>query len=391
MRLDPATWLTPPLARVLSALPGARVVGGAVRDLLAGRPVADFDVASPFPPEDASARLAAAGIKVVPTGLSHGTITAVADGTPVEVTTLRRDVATDGRHAVVAFDADWAEDAARRDFTINAMSLAPDGSLFDVFGGREDLAAGRVRFVGDAATRIAEDQLRALRFFRFFARYGRGAPDAQAVAAIAAAAPRLPRLSVERVASELQRILAAPDPSAALALMEETGVRAVVLPEGFDNGALARVVGNGAPADPWLRLAAALPAGTDTDALAGRLKLSNAVAARLSGLRGPPPRPADDDAALRRLLADTAPDIAIDRTWLAQPAADPAWDWLRARLAAMPVPAFPLRAADLALPPGPRVGRALAEMRRVWLAGGCVAGRAALAEEAARRIAAGLL
>jgi poly(A) polymerase/tRNA nucleotidyltransferase (CCA-adding enzyme) len=393
VRFDPPAWLSSgPVARVLAALPGARAVGGAVRDALAGRPIADIDVASPFPPEEATARLVAAGIKVVPTGLSHGTVTAIADGTPIEVTTLRRDVATDGRHAVVAFDAGWREDAARRDFTINAMSLAADGELFDPFGGREDLAAGRVRFVGDAATRIAEDYLRALRFFRFLARYGAGAPDAAALAAITEAAPALAKLSAERVAGELARILAAPDPRTALALMEGTGVRQVVLAEGFDHAALARLVAAGAPADPWLRLAAALPAAADIESLAARLKLSNAVAARLLALRGTEPHPEADDATLRRLLADTAADVAIDRSWLAQPgAADPAWDGLRARLAAMPTPAFPLRAADLGLPPGPRLGRALATMREAWLDGGCVADRRALAKEAARRIAAGLL
>jgi poly(A) polymerase/tRNA nucleotidyltransferase (CCA-adding enzyme) len=154
----------PATAKVLAALPGSRAVGGAVRDALAGLPVADVDVAAPFPPEDIMARLLAAGCKVFETGLAHGTVTAVWDHQPIEVTALRRDVLTDGRHAEVAWTTDWREDAARRDFTINAMSLGADGELHDYFGGREDLARGLVRFVGDPATRLAEDYLRLLRF-----------------------------------------------------------------------------------------------------------------------------------------------------------------------------------------------------------------------------------
>lgn len=393
-RIDPPAWLTGgPVARALAALPGARAVGGAVRDTLAGRPVADVDLASPFPPEDASERLGRAGIRVVPTGLSHGTVTAVIDATPIEITTLRRDVATDGRHATVAFDAGWREDAARRDFTINAMSLAPDGTLFDYFSGRADLAAGRVRFVGDAATRIAEDFLRALRWFRFQARYGEGEPDAAALAAIGHAAPQLRRLSAERVWSELKRIIAAPDPRAVMRLMERTGVRAAVLPEGAVLPALEALVTAGAPSDPLLRVAALLPPATDLEALAARLRLSGEEAARLAALHaGPAPDPGMDDAALRRLLADAAPSLLIARSWRAQGnAPDAAWDALRARIAGMAVPAFPLRAADLGLPEGPRVGRVLAAMRRHWIEGGCTADRETLAALAARQIAAGLL
>ncbi len=183
----------PAVAAVLAALPRARLVGGAVRDALAGLPVADLDLATPDPPASVIDTLSRAGIRVVPTGIAHGTVTAIADGRPIEITTLRRDVATDGRHATVAFTDDWHEDAARRDFTINAMSMTPAGEVEDWFGGREDLAAGRVRFVGEASRRLAEDYLRALRFFRFHARYGSGAPDEEAVTAIAAAVPGLAR------------------------------------------------------------------------------------------------------------------------------------------------------------------------------------------------------
>ena len=248
----------------------------------------------------------------MPTGIAHGTVTAVSGGRGFEVTTLRRDVQTDGRHAVVAFTDDWRADAARRDFTINAMSMTRDGAVFDYFGGIADLRAGVVRFVGDPATRIAEDYLRILRFFRFHARYAAGPPDAAAVAAIRAGVPGLARLSAERVWSELTRILAAPDPRAAVALMAELGVLAAVLPEGADPARLARVVAAGAPADPLLRLAALLTG--DPAAFADRLRLSTAERDRLVALRAAPlARPGADDAALRRLLADADRRVLMDR------------------------------------------------------------------------------
>lgn len=174
-------------------------MGGVVRDLMMGRSVADVDLATPEPPEQVLATLKQAGIKAIPTGLAHGTVTAVIESAPYEITTLRRDVETDGRHAVVVWTADWREDAARRDFTMNAMSRGRDGVLHDYFGGQQDLAQGLVRFVGNAATRIAEDALRILRFFRFQARYGRGQPDAEAIEAVTAQAGLLRGLSVERI------------------------------------------------------------------------------------------------------------------------------------------------------------------------------------------------
>ena len=218
----------------MAALPEARVVGGAVRDALAGRPITDIDLATPRTPEQVTKALQEAGIRVVPTGIDHGTVTAVLGERSFEITTLRRDVETDGRHAVVAFTDDWRTDAARRDFTINAMSMARDGEVFDYFGGIADLRAGIVRFVGDPATRIAEDHLRILRYFRFFARYSAGPADAAALAAIRAGASGLGKLSAERVWSELSRILAVPDPRAAVALMADLGVMDAVLPEGAD-------------------------------------------------------------------------------------------------------------------------------------------------------------
>ena len=379
LRVTPPGFLAEPgLGALLAALPGARVVGGAVRDALAGLPVADIDIATPATPEQVVAALERAGLRTIPTGLDHGTVTALVDGRGYEITTLRRDVATDGRHAVVAFTDDWRTDAARRDFTLNALSMDRHGGVFDYFGGIADLRAGRVRFVGDPARRIAEDYLRILRFFRFHARYARTPPDAAAARAIQAALPGLSRLSPERVWGELRRILAAPTPCDAVALMATLGVLGAVLPEGADPDRLARMAEAGAPSDPLLRLAAL--STSDPDALADRLRLSNAERDRLRALRAAPaPRPEDDDAALRRMLADTPADVLIDRTWLTGGRGED-WAALRARLAALPRPVFPLAGSDvlaLGVAPGPRVGELLRSVRQWWLLGGCVADAAA--------------
>jgi poly(A) polymerase len=387
-QIAPPDFLSEPaLAALLDVLPEARVVGGAVRDTLAGLPLVDIDLASPLPPETVMERLARAGVKVVPTGLAHGTVTAVLPGRAVEITTLRRDVETDGRHAVVAFTGDWREDAARRDFTINALSLTRDGAVFDYFGGMEDLRRHRLRFVGDPAERVAEDHLRVLRFFRFFARYGGGAPDAATMAALRGAVPRLSSLSVERVWHELSRILAAPDPVASITLMDRLDVLAAVVPEGTDVAALERLVRRGAPLDPLLRLSALLTG--DALAFAARLKLSAAERDRLTASRSAPlARPEDDDAAVRRLLADTPVDVLVDRTWLAG-GDGPAWGLLRERLRSLPVPVFPLEGRDvvaLGVPQGPRVGDILRAVRAWWLDGGCMADEAACRHEARRVI-----
>lgn len=366
-RLHPEFLDDPALAAVFAALPGARVVGGAVRDALAGREVADIDLATPWPPERVIAALEAAGLKASPTGLAHGTVTAIAAHRGFEVTTLRRDVATDGRHAEVAFDADWREDAARRDFTINALSMTRAGEVFDYFGGIGDLARGVVRFVGPAARRIAEDYLRILRYFRFFARYGGGAPDAEALEAIAAGRAGLEQLSVERVWSELRRLLATPDPARAMALMEQTGVLATVLPAGTAPARLAALLASGAPADPILRLAA-LATGAPAE-LAARLKLSGAEAALLAALRGPVPAADAPEDDLRRALAASPGPVLAGRAWLAGRPPD-----FAARLAGMGQLVFPLRGRDLraaGLEPGPEMGRRLEAARQWWLAGGC--------------------
>jgi poly(A) polymerase len=361
------------LARIWDALPDARLVGGAVRDALAKRPVADIDLATPSEPEAVIGALTDAGVKVVATGLTHGTVTAVVNGRGFEVTTLRRDVETDGRHAVVAFTADWQQDASRRDFTINAMSMARDGIVSDYFDGAADLQAGRIRFVGDPATRIAEDYLRILRFFRFYARFGREPPDATTLEALQAGIPGLAQLSIERVWNELRRILAAPDPMDAVALMDRLGIWAAVVPEA---AAVSRP--GGLPADPVLRLAAMLTG--DPLALALRLKMSNEDRDRLVRLVNTP-NAGGSDADLRRLLADHEPADLIDRTWL-EGNTD-----ARRRMSGMARPVFLLEGRDVVargVPAGPRVGALLRDVRQWWMDGGCVADRPSCLAQLAR-------
>ncbi|HEY1856711.1 CCA tRNA nucleotidyltransferase [Acidocella sp.] len=363
----------PGMAALWAALPEARMVGGAVRDMLAGCDVADVDFAVPLPPETVMARARAAGLKVVPTGIAHGTVTVVTPDHSFEVTSLRRDVETDGRHAVVAFVDDWELDASRRDFTINAMSAVQDGTVFDYFGGREDLAAGRVRFVGAAAARIEEDFLRIFRFFRFFARYGRGAPDADAVAAIILRRDGVINLSAERVWSELKRILSTPDPHVAVRLMQQTGVLDLVIPD-VDLRRFEFLVRQGAPNLLLLRVAALLLGGEGAKEFAARWRLSKAEEAELVALSRPnalAPSASDDD--LRRALEAEPAEILAGRTWLALGA-----DWapLRTRLAATKRPVFALQGRDLqalGLRPGPSMGAALKRVHEWWRQGGCVA------------------
>ena len=389
LRLEPppACLADPALRPILDALAGARLVGGAVRDTLAGRPVADIDIATPDPPEAVMAALARAGLRTVPTGLAHGTVTAVSGHRGFEITTLRRDVATDGRHAQVAFTDDWQADAARRDFTINALSMTRDGAVHDYVGGAADLAAGLLRFVGDPVLRIAEDHLRILRFFRFFALFAHGPADPPAVAAIAAARGGVARLSAERVWGELRRLLAVPAPLPALRLMQHTGVLPILLPEGAALDRLAALLASGAPADPLLRLAALLT-GEATD-LARRLRLSAAEAARLAGLlAGAAPAADSDDDALRRARAEAPAELVAGRVWLA--GGDPALAaGLTARLAGLPRPVFPLRGRDLraaGIAPGAGLGALLHALRDWWLAGGCRADAAACRAELRRRL-----
>ena len=370
---SPGFLTDPAVARIWQALPDARVVGGAVRDSLAGRPVADVDLATPSTPEAVVRALSAARIKVVPTGLAHGTLTAVVDGRGFEVTTLRRDVKTDGRHAIVAFTTDWREDASRRDFTINAMSMTRDAAVFDYFDGATDLAAGRIRFVGDPTTRIVEDYLRILRFFRFYARFGYEPPEADTVKALQRGTPGLANLSIERVWNELRGILSAPDPLDSVKLMDRLAIWQAVMPEA---PAISRL--EGLPADPILRLAATLT--SDPSTLSARLKLSNEDRDRLIRLTATPPV-VGSDAALRRLLANHEPADLLDRTWLDGDTE------ARRRLSGMRRPVFPLEGRDvlaLEIPAGPTVGALLRDVRQWWLNGGCIADRAACLTELAR-------
>lgn len=370
----------PGMAQIWTVLPEARMVGGAVRDMLAGQVLADVDFAVPLPPAEVMARAKRAGLKFIPTGLAHGTVTLLAAGRAFEVTSLRRDVETDGRHARVVFTDDWVADAARRDFTINAMSCDEGGQVFDYFGGQVDLAAGIVRFVGDAAQRIAEDYLRILRFFRFFARYGRGEPDAAAIVAIAGARDGLSGLSPERVWQELKKILQAPAPCAAIMLMRQTGVLEMVLP-GASPERLAALLARGAPVDPLLRLAALTVADCSE-----RLRLSNAESELLAQWRAPfCLTPGADDAALRKALADRPGSVLIGQSWL-YGGGDEDWASLRTRLAMMAPPVFPLQGRDLlvlGVRPGPDMGRILALVRHWWWQGGCVADKASCLRQAA--------
>jgi poly(A) polymerase len=393
LRIAPQPWMKAPATEaVLQALGGeGRFVGGCVRDALLGRTVGDIDIATPFPPDEVTRRLAAAGIKVVPTGLTHGTVTAVALGRPFEITTLRRDVETDGRHARVAFTDDWAADAARRDFTMNALFLDAEGAVFDPMGGLADLSAHRVRFVGDPATRIREDVLRILRFYRFHAHYGEGEADAAARAACRALAHLLPSLSRERVAAELMKLLAASDPPPTLRLMDEDGVLTVILPEARHVDRLAALVSLEPEPDALRRLAALIAGGAET--VAERLRLSSADRERLALLKAPPFAIdlAGDERAQHRAIYRLGGATYRDLVLLCA-AEDGAGDRAQALLALAerwPAPQFPLRGADLTaagVPPGPRLGRLLAEIETWWEAGDFRADRTQCLAELKRRL-----
>ena len=339
LRLDAGKWRRRRgMKRLLAAL-GAeqgltRFVGGAVRDDLLGNPISDIDLATRIPPEEVVRKLEAARIKAVPTGIDHGTITAVSDGQPVEITTLRRDVSTDGRRATIAFTDDWKEDAARRDFTINALSADPiSGEIFDYFDGLADLQTRHIRFIGDPLQRIAEDHLRILRFFRFHARFGAGDPDQAALAACTARANDLMALSRERIADELLKLLAAADPSPTVAVMLGNAILAPVLPE-IGREALASLRSlvaaerdAGLEPDPLRRLAALLPRNPGVaDDVAVRLRLSNKARKRLACAAGTERFPTPKALSYRlgcvcavdRLLIDSQPaEAAAIAKWKA--------------------------------------------------------------------------
>jgi poly(A) polymerase len=403
--LAPQPWMSAPATEaVIAALTAGgkevRFVGGCVRDALLGRAVTDIDIATPDKPPRVIELLEAAGLKAVPTGIDHGTVTAVALHQPFEITTLRHDVETYGRRAKVAFTDDWVADAARRDFTINAMSCSPDGRLYDPFDGAADLRARRVRFVGEAEARIREDVLRLLRFFRFYAHYGAPPPDPEAIAATRRLAHLLPGLSGERVAAETLKLLAAPDPAPVLALMGEAGVLAPFLPEARDLRRLTRLTAIeaslGLKPSPPRRLAAVLVGGERAARdVARRLRLSNALSDRiLRALAEPAPRPPLDEKARRALRYELPAEAFRDRAllaWASEESAgesDAAWGALVA-LADWEPPRFPIRAQDaldLGAGPGPALGELMREMERWWIEGDLAAERAACLAELKRRL-----
>jgi poly(A) polymerase len=358
----------PGVARIIAALGDVRFVGGCVRDALAGLIAKDIDFATPLPPQDVIAALEAAGIRAVPTGIDHGTITAVSDDEHAEVTTLRRDVSTDGRRATIAYTDNWREDAARRDFTINALYADPKtGVVFDPFGGVDDLRAGVVRFIGAPLDRIAEDHLRILRFFRFHARFGTGAPDSAALSACTVRANDLMALSRERIAAELLSILSLPHPGAVITLMIDCGIFVPVLPEITDATLLFSLVEAenkaGIAADPVRRLAALIgPNAARAEDIGGRLKLSNAQKKRLidaSKWQGEGPHDPREHAYWAGV------ETAQDRRLLAGLDVDALHNWTP--------PQFPMTGGALVsrgVQKGPEVARILRAIERQWVSEG---------------------
>lgn len=378
----------PHVARLLNALAAngeeARVVGGAVRNALIGRPAGDVDVATTTLPRETMSRAAQAGFRTVPTGLEHGTVTVVLDGAAFEVTTLREDVETDGRRAIVRFGRDFSHDAQRRDFTLNALSVGLDGVVRDYAGGLADLEAGRVRFIGEPIERIREDYLRVLRFFRFWAEYGRGAIDPAGLKGAVRGRDGLPRLSRERVRAEFLKLLAAARAVEAAGYLQHTGLLGRLVSGIGDLGRLGRA--SGAGADPTGRLAAFLVrTAADAERLRDQLRLSNAERDRLLAYAAAAARlasgPAPIDAVEARRLAATFGPAALADAFAAldgEPRPRLTGEG-RAALEAFlsgeeEPPLFPLTGADLirdGVPPGPELGRRLAEARRRWIEAGC--------------------
>jgi len=383
-------WMThPATVAVMDALAraggeeAARFVGGCVRNALLGRDVGDIDIATTLAPDAVTAALKSAGLKAVPTGIAHGTVTAVAMGRPFEITTLRRDVETDGRHAVIAFTTDWSLDAARRDFRFNALYADRAGRLFDPTGaGLDDLRAGAVVFVGEPVARIAEDALRIPRFFRFLAWYGRGEPDAAALAACQEHRALVRDLSAERVTKELLTLLAAQDPRAAVRLMARTGVLELILPEADELTRFEAMVKIETEMlfseDALLRLAALLPGDPAVgEATARRLRLSNSQRGRLTqALDGEPPLVSwMSPRQTRQAVWHLGADVFCDRVMLAwagseRPASTTQWRALLAMAQSWPRPIFPLTGEEVVaagVPRGPLVGKVLREVESWWI------------------------
>ncbi|PSH69637.1 CCA tRNA nucleotidyltransferase [Phyllobacterium brassicacearum] len=396
---DNAPWLKDSsLQKLLAVLSsggeGARVVGGAVRNTLLGQRVGDLDIATTCLPNETSRRAEEAGFKVVPTGIEHGTVTVIANEQPYEVTTLRADVETDGRHAEVAFGREWRVDAERRDFTINALYVEADGTIIDLVGGLADIESRTLRFIGDPEQRIREDYLRILRFFRFFAWYGKGRPESEGLKACARLKDGLARLSAERVWSELKKLLAAPDPSRALLWMRQAGVLTAVLPEsekwGIDaiHGLVTTEQDLHWDADPLLRLASMIPPNVERVAeLASRLKLSNSERDRLNAWTTTlPPQPEISEAGFAKKLYRSSEQGMRDRLSLALASAraDAVNDnaaMMRAGhlsklltfLERYEKPKFPLSGGDIVaagLDQGPAIGQVYRALEDEWIESG---------------------
>ncbi|RAK64239.1 CCA tRNA nucleotidyltransferase [Phenylobacterium kunshanense] len=361
----------------------ARFVGGCVRNTLVGRPVDDIDIATTLTPDQVTKALKAAGIRAVPTGIDHGTVTAISRHKPHEITTLRRDVSTDGRRATVAFTTDWAEDAQRRDFTLNSLYARRDGSIFDPTGhGVADAKAGRIVFVGDAEQRLLEDHLRNLRFFRFFAWFGRGEPDAAAVAACAKLKDHIDALAAERIHKELLKLLAADDPRAAVRLMAETGVLQVILKAPANLARFDSLVEIETEqifdCDPVLRLAALLPDDqVGAGKLAARIRLSNDERDRITAALAPTPKLKSwmSPREIRREVYRAGQAVFRDRAKLAWAASDRSaatmqWRGMIALADGWTPPAFMITGEDVmkaGVPKGPLVGAVLREVEDWWI------------------------
>lgn len=384
-------WMTAPeTAAVMDALEGAggadcaRYVGGCVRNTLVGRPVDDIDIATVLTPDEVTQAVEAKGLRAVPTGVDHGTITAICNGRPFEITTLRRDVSTDGRRAVVAFTQDWLEDAERRDFTLNALYALRDGTIFDPTGhGVDDAKAGRIVFVGAPEQRLREDYLRILRFFRFLAWYGKGPPDPAAVKACARLKSHVTTLAAERISKELLKLLAAEDPREAVELMLKTGVLELVLPEPINVDRFKGLVEIETDQlfetpEAVLRLASLLP---DNQAAAARfcenLRLSNAERDRITAALATSPRLKSwmSPREIRRAVYREGKAAFRDRAKLAwassnRSAAAPQWRGMIALAESWPVPQFPVTGDEVlaaGVPRGPMVGRVMREVEDWWI------------------------
>jgi poly(A) polymerase len=394
----PQDWMTTgPAHRVYQALEQAggspRFVGGCVRDGLLGRKIRDIDIATPLEPEAVIAAAKAAGLKSAPTGIAHGTITVIADHTGIEVTTLRRDVETFGRHATVAFTEDWRQDAARRDLTMNALSADLSGLVYDYFGGLDDLQAGHVRFVGLPEDRMREDYLRILRYFRFHADYAAGDFDPAALNAARALKGELKSLSGERLRQETLKLLVARRGVATWRAMLEAGIVDAFLPEATTLDRMAKVLALESrlkiPPDPIRRLAALAVTGSGA-VIAESLKLSNAERDRVTAIAAPRPEfVVDDPARVRRQIYDLGKALALDL--LLVDWREPDSDCMRAYeiVRDWPRPELPVRGRDvstLGVPAGPEIGLLLKELEAWWIAGDFAADRAHCLRELRRRV-----